>query len=199
MTIRKRQDDAQAPTVASEVEWVEIDSLRPWEDNPRINDHAVPSVAESIKRFGWGSPVLARREDGAVIAGHTRLKAARLLGMRQALVRWMDVSEAEARALALADNKLSEISDWDEEKLASVLSGLSELEVNLDGLGWSEAEMSALLGGTDSEAAPDVAVTQPASHKPVFAVIAELATEQEQQVLYQELASRGYSLRLAVA
>ncbi len=61
-------------------EWVAIDALRPWKDNPRKNDgEPVRKVAESIQRFGFGAPILARRENGEIIAGHTRWKAAKKL------------------------------------------------------------------------------------------------------------------------
>ena len=53
-------------------EWVNVDALVPWESNPRINDGAVADVAASIKRFGFGAPIIARRQDNMVIAGHTR-------------------------------------------------------------------------------------------------------------------------------
>lgn len=145
------------PNVAGEAEWVDIASLQPWQDNPRINDAAVPEVAASIARFGWGSPILARREDRMVIAGHTRLKAAISLGMSSALVRWMDISLQEAKALALADNKLSEIADWDDEKLSEVLKELAAEQVSLDNLGFATDEMEALL--SDLEVQPDTTYT----------------------------------------
>lgn len=56
-------------------EFVSIESLKPWAQNPRTNDHAVESIANSIARFGFGAPIVARRQDSRVIAGHTRLKA----------------------------------------------------------------------------------------------------------------------------
>ena len=60
--------------------WVATADLRPWDLNPRLNEPAVAKVAESIKRFGFASPLLART-NGELIAGHTRLKAAIKLGL----------------------------------------------------------------------------------------------------------------------
>jgi hypothetical protein len=72
----KAQGDAPADVAAR---WMQLAGLRPWADNPRLNDgEPVRRVADSIKRFGWGAPILAR-EDGEVVAGHTRIKAAELL------------------------------------------------------------------------------------------------------------------------
>lgn len=140
--------------------WVPIDAVKPWGRNPRINDHAVEQVASSIQRFGWGSPILARQSDGVIIAGHTRYKAAQQLQLDKVLVRYLDLDPAEARALTLADNKLGELADWDDDALSAVLAGLAEEEVDLDGLGWSDAELDALLAGEEdtqpNERIPDL-------------------------------------------
>ena len=122
--------------------WEAIDSLTPWDRNPRRNDHAVKTVADSIRRFGFGSPIIARTDDRVVIGGHTRLKAAQALGMDKVPVRFLDLDPAEAAALALADNKLGELAEWDDEAVAEVLEDFS-----LDGteLGWTEAELHSLL------------------------------------------------------
>lgn len=156
-------------------EWVAVDRLAPWDRNPRINDAAAPEVALSIVRFGWGNPILARREDAMVIAGHTRLKAARLLPRMWAdadeqeregwsldavrlathptprvLVRWMDLVPAEARALALADNRLGELAEWDADALRGVLDDLA-METSLEGLGWSKDDLKALREDFESD------------------------------------------------
>lgn len=147
--------------------WVDIDLLVPWEHNPRVNDHAVAEVAKSIKRFGFGAPVLARLEDHSVIAGHTRLRAARELGMVQVPVRFLDLDAPSAKALALADNRLGELADWDEDALATALRELDEEALDLDGLGWSEAELAELLGATLLDApAPDGGDDKPLTECP---------------------------------
>ena len=143
--MRKVRDVKQ--TAAAE--WVGIDELVPWERNPRVNDHAVADVAKSIERFGWGAVIVARKSDNVVIAGHTRLKAAKSLGMDKVPVRWLDLDPAEAAALALADNKLGEIAAWEHETLREVLQALEAESVDLAGLGFSDGELSALLGGPD--------------------------------------------------
>ena len=136
--IRKEEPQAAA-------EWVAVDALSAWKDNPRDNEAAIDRVAASIKRFGFGAPIVARRQGLEVIAGHTRLAAAIRLGLEQVPVRLLDLSETEAHALALADNKLSELAEWDDAKLNAVLRELSAADVDVASLGWSETEMSAML------------------------------------------------------
>ena len=126
--------------------WEEIGTLTPWDQNPRINDHAVHEVAESIKRFGFSSPIVARREDGVVIAGHTRLKAAQSLGLDKVPVRYLDLDPADAKLLALADNKLGEAATWDTDQLASIFEELRESGVDGTLSGFEDLEIAALLG-----------------------------------------------------
>ena len=124
--------------------WIPIGDLKPWDQNPRQNDHAVAGVATSIERFGFASPIIARL-NGEVIAGHTRLKAAQSLGLDRVPVRYMDLDPADAKLLALADNKISELADWDEDALAQILQGLSKDGVDIEGLGWTDEELVAYL------------------------------------------------------
>lgn len=95
----------------------------------------------SIKRFGFAAPIIARR-DGEVIAGHTRLKAAEALGLDRVPVRYMDLDPAEARLLALADNRLGEIAEWNKQDLTQIMSGFSfeDLEV----AGWDEKDLELM-------------------------------------------------------
>lgn len=118
--------------------WVDVNDLTPWDENPRINDHAVDEVMQSIKRFGFASPIIARKEDGVIIAGHTRMRAAKQLGLKKVPVRFMDLDPADARILAIADNKLGEIADWDEEALSMILSDIDD--VDLEFTGFTEEE-----------------------------------------------------------
>ena len=143
--MKQAQNDSEAAV------WLSPDDLTPWDRNPRHNEHAVQQVADSIARFGFAAPIVARAEDRRVIAGHTRLLAAQRLGMAEVPVRLLDVSDAEADALALADNKLGELADWDDPMLAQVLAELDDLT----GLGWSAAEVDKLIGSIDHHDAPD--------------------------------------------
>jgi site-specific DNA-methyltransferase (adenine-specific) len=135
-------------------EYVDIDSLIEWEHNPRINTEAISKVARSIERFGFASPIIAREEDKMVIAGHTRIAAARSLGLQTVPVRFMKLNRTEAELLAIADNKLGEISDWDETMLKDILSVLPEND--LDDIGFSNEELELLLQDVeDTEISPE--------------------------------------------
>jgi ParB-like chromosome segregation protein Spo0J len=136
----------------SAAEWVPIGALTPWQDNPRQNDgEAVEAVVASIKRFGFASPIIARM-DGEVIAGHTRLKAAQVLGLDRVPVRYMDLDPADAKLLALADNRVGEIADWDDDKLADLLMSMHAEAVDLRGIGWSDDELKAIISPEDYQA-----------------------------------------------
>lgn len=137
--------DGQSGSSSPAAEYVDPSTLVPWSGNPRSNDGAVAGVVESIRRFGFGAPIVARRENRELIKGHTRLKAAIVLGLRKVPVRWMDLSEGEAHALALADNRLGEIAQWDDNALKAVLNGLVDLDVPTVDLGWSLDELNTLL------------------------------------------------------
>jgi DNA modification methylase len=162
-TKRKKEADDSAPAA----EYVPLDLLLPWVKNPRKNDPAVASVAESIRTFGFGTPIVARRANNEVIAGHTRLKAAKQLGLTSVPVRYLDLSEDDAHRLALADNKLGEIAEWDKLGLAELLQDLGEGEAAR--LGWSGEEFAKLLEGSDQvlgEDDDDLAVPEKPVSKP---------------------------------
>ena len=126
--------------------WCPVEDLTPWEDNPRLNDEAVGKVRDSIKRFGFASPIVARKADGMVIAGHTRLRAAIELGLDTVPVRWMDLDPADARLLALADNRVAEEAEWDHDQLAGILHEMEGEGLDLGDTGFSEDDLSTLMG-----------------------------------------------------
>ena len=119
-------------------EYIDIDLLTPHPDNPRINNHAVEEVAGSIKRFGFASPIIARLEDRMILCGHTRFKAAQSIGLDKVPVRFMDLDPVDAKLLMLADNKIGERADWDEDALQELFEELQDED--LSGLGWDEDE-----------------------------------------------------------
>ena len=131
--------------------YVDPATLTPWSRNPRNNEEAIAKVARSIQRFGFASPIVARTADGRIIAGHTRHAAAMSLGLRDVPVRFLDIDEQKASALALADNRLGEIATWDDEGLAAILEGLAAEDVDLDGLGWDESSLDELLGESSED------------------------------------------------
>ena len=136
--------------------WVDPKDLVPWERHTRKNDPAVDDVARSIAKFGFGTPIVARKENNEIIAGHTRHKAAMLIGYSPVPVRFLDLSENEAHALAIVDNQTNEIALWDESELDCLLE---ELESELDGVcefeEEEEVEEEDACADDDDEAAPE--------------------------------------------
>ena len=104
-----------------QIQLTNIDELKPYDGNPRVNDQAVDAVARSIRDFGWRVPVVVDK-DNTVICGHTRLKAARSIGISKIPVHVAgDLTPAQVRGLRLADNATGAIATWDEELLPSPL------------------------------------------------------------------------------
>ena len=134
--------------------YIDIKELVEWQNNPRHNGAAVEEVAKSIKRFGFASPIIARKEDNMVIAGHTRLAAARSLGLDKVPVRFVDLDPTEAQLLALADNKIGEIADWDNDLLSEILTDLQEHD--LTGIGFSDTELDELISSVEYEPVDNV-------------------------------------------
>lgn len=127
--------------------WVDIAELKPWAANPRDNKKAIDEVAKSIRRFGWGAPIVANKRDGEIIAGHTRFAAAAKLKLDKVPVRWLDLDPADAHALALADNKVGEVATWDDAVLRQVLAELKEADESLlADTGFSDDELARLMG-----------------------------------------------------
>lgn len=127
-------------------EWVPIDAVHPWPGNPRKNAHVIPEIARSLENFGWGRPLIARRANGELVIGHTAYEAAKLLKLANVPVRFVDLSEERAHALAIADNKLGELAEWDERLL---LASVRELEQKLPDfdpadLGMAQEDMDRL-------------------------------------------------------
>ena len=101
-----------------------LERLIPYARNPRKNATAVATVAASLKEFGWRQPIVAD-EDMVILAGHTRLEAARQLGLATAPVHIArGLTPAQARAYRLMDNRASENAEWDEALLGLELGDL---------------------------------------------------------------------------
>lgn len=118
----------------------DLNSIRPYENNPRQNDAAVEYVANSIREFGWKQPIVIDK-DSVIIAGHTRYKAAQQLGMSKVpCVMADDLSDDQVKAYRLADNKVAEIAIWDFSALEQEMEEI-DLDMSLFGFG-SEEEQS---------------------------------------------------------
>ena len=122
-----------------------IEKLTPYARNPRKNDHAVLKVAASIKEYGWRQPIVVDK-DGVVVAGHTRLLAAMHLKQKTVPVHIADeLNPIQVKAYRLADNRVAQEAEWDDELLALEIEELQALGLSdLDSLGFEEEELAGL-------------------------------------------------------
>lgn len=108
------------------IEYIKVENLNEYVNNPRDNEKAVEFVAESIKEFGFKNPIIIDQEN-VIVAGHTRLKASKVLGLKEVpCIRVHDLTEEQIKAFRLADNKTAEFAEWNEEKLQAELENLSQ-------------------------------------------------------------------------
>jgi DNA modification methylase len=152
------------------IEMRAIAEVRPYEQNPRLNDDAVEAVAESIRRFGFRQPIVVDG-DGVIVCGHTRWKAAQRLGLEKAPVHVArDLTPEQVRAYRIADNKTAELAEWNMELLPIELAELGDTGIDWSLLGFDQDELAKLLdpgvqeGLTDPDAVPeppDEPVTKP--------------------------------------
>lgn len=136
------------------IEMWPIDRPAPYPGNPRVNDDAVAAVAASIRAFGFRVPILVDAA-GVIVAGHTRLKAARSMGLAEVpVIVAADLSPEQVRALRIADNQLGTLAEWDMERLRAELRALGDLGCDLDVLGFGDG-LEALLTASGGAAAPE--------------------------------------------
>jgi hypothetical protein len=134
------------------IETRSVDGLVPYARNARTHsDEQIAQIAASIAEFGFVNPVLIGAED-VIIAGHGRLLAARRLGMAEVPVIVLDhLSDAQRRALVIADNRIGENAGWDQELLRAELAALRQENFDLDLLGFAETELTSLLDALDAD------------------------------------------------
>lgn len=118
-------------------EWP-IDKVTPYENNPRKNDEAAIVTANSIKEFGWQQPIVVD-ENGIVIAGHTRLKAAKKLKLDKVPVTVANnLTDEQVKAYRLADNKTGELAEWESKMLDEELNEI--LNIDMEQFGFEPEE-----------------------------------------------------------
>ena len=119
-----------------------LKDLKPYEKNPRKNDEAVKYVKESIKQFGFKVPIVVDKNN-IIIAGHTRYKASKELGLiKVPCIIADDLTEEQVKAFRLADNKVSEKAEWDLDLLNDELFELKELDFDMDVLGFENVDFN---------------------------------------------------------
>ncbi|MBY6055393.1 site-specific DNA-methyltransferase [Leisingera daeponensis] len=129
-----------------ELAWVSPHDLIPYDRNSRTHPAwQIAQIIASIEEFGFANPILVG-DDGVIIAGHGRLAAALQMGLEEvSVVRLGHLSEAQRRALVIADNKIAENAGWDEDMLRQELEALQAEAFDLDVLGFDMDELNAIL------------------------------------------------------
>ena len=137
-----------------QVEVWPIGRPKPYAHNPRkISEDAIEHVARSLEQFGWRQPVVVD-DDGVIIVGHTRWQAALKLGMTEVPVQVAsDLTPDQVRAYRIADNRVGEFTEWDQELLGSEISLLLAENYNTDVLAFDDAYLEKLFGGLEEPGA----------------------------------------------
>lgn len=138
------------------IEEISIESIIPYENNPRNNKAAIPYVKKSIQEFGFKVPIIVD-SNNVIVAGHTRYLAALELQMTTIpCVRADDLTDEQIKAFRIADNKVSEYAEWDFDKLLQELDGIQELDMSMFGFeDESDNEVQVVEDDFDMEDLPE--------------------------------------------
>lgn len=169
-----------------DIKELEIDKVTPYSQNARLNDEAVEYVANSIKKFGFQQPIVLDKNN-VIIAGHTRWRAAKKLGMEKVpVVIAASLNDEAVKAYRLADNKTAEIADWDYDKLFAELDAIEDYDMTDFGFSVEQEDLDDvdLNGETDEQFAD------------TFALNVVLKNEKEQETLYKKLSEEGYEVKV---
>ena len=125
-----------------DIQEIEIDKIIPYINNPRKNLN-VDKVASSIKEFGFQQPIVVDKTN-TIVVGHTRYEAAKKLGITKVPVQIADLSDTQAKAYRIADNRLNQDASWDTKLLNIEFNDLLSKDYNLDSLGFTTDELDTL-------------------------------------------------------
>ena len=169
---KKPKAPAAAPgDGAFSVQWMPVNSIKRYNNNPRINAHAVQAVRNSLNEFGWRQPIVVDK-DHIIVVGDTRYLAAKELGYATVPVHVAtDLNDAQIRAYRIADNKVGEISNWDDTKLLLEIAELSKSGIDLHMVGFSQEEIDAFTKPAEDTRHLEAFDISP-SPKPVWILIA---------------------------
>jgi ParB/RepB/Spo0J family partition protein len=131
------------------IQQIAIEKLKPFEENPRVNTKAVEAVKKSIVSNGFNQPIVCN-QDFIICVGHTRWLAAKEIGLKEVPVYVKHMGKSEFVSYNIADNKTSELSEWDNDLLSKLMKELNENDYDLlTSTGFSEDEIEALLDTGD--------------------------------------------------
>ena len=195
-----------------EVIYTQLHQIVPNEKNPK--EHDIEEIIRSFQRFGFTNPLIVDSNTNKLVAGHGRLQALIYLQNRDQqapdgirtdgngfwyvpTIERAFLNENEAMAYIIADNKLTEVGNWDNQKLSDMVNELMQNDVNLtDGIGiYNLDEFIDELNDLKVEA-KDTVDTNPEAYEAQYLVIIVANDESEQQDLFEELTGRGHECRI---
>ena len=124
---------------------IPIDDIKPYKNNPRLNEDAIPYVTDSIREFDFKNPIILDKNN-VIVAGHTRLESAKRLDMKEVPVIYADdLTEEQIKAFRLADNKVAEKSMWDYTRLDEELDSILDIDMSMfdfvnDDINWDNVD-----------------------------------------------------------
>ena len=144
-----------------QIKLAEISNIKPYENNPRkLSEQAIEKVAMSLKEYGFRQPIVVDK-NMVIVAGHTRYRASKKLGLKQVPISVIDnLSEEQINAYRIADNRTAEESEWDNELLKMEIKELEAKDFKLDLLGFNDEQLNNILfeekqGLTDEDEVPE--------------------------------------------
>ena len=170
---------------AKEIVIIPISEVRPYGKNPRKNEAAVKYVKASIEKFGFKIPIIIDK-NRVIVCGHTRLLAAKSLGMTEVPCLYADdLTDAQIKAFRLADNKVSEFAEWDDALLGEELADIgADCDIDMTEFGFDDNMDGNEQRGVNLEDS-------------TYQIIIECSDEMEQNEFYDKLSSEGYKCRLS--
>ena len=142
------------------IETADINTIKPYENNPRKLKDSIDKVAMSLKEYGFRQPIVVDK-DRIIVVGHTRFRASKKLGFKEVPITIADnLTPEQINAYRIADNRTAEESDWDSELLKMEIKELDLKDFNLDLLGFNEDQLNDILfeekeGLTDEDEVPE--------------------------------------------
>ncbi|GDY13439.1 hypothetical protein LBMAG53_23170 [Planctomycetota bacterium] len=184
------------PTTFTIATWP-ITNVRPYDANPRtIPPAAIDKVAASLREFGWRQPLVVD-VDGVLIVGHTRLAAAKKLGLTEVPVHVADtLTPEQVRAYRLADNRTHEEASWDDYLLAAELAKVKESDL-IALTGFDATELDRYLAELATPAKGEIGATDNGfQYQERYGVIVECSDEPHQEQVFNELTAAGHKCRV---
>ena len=162
-----------------------IEELKPYKNNPRNNEKAVDYVANSIKEFGFKVPIIIDKNN-EIIAGHTRLLASKELGLKEVpCIIADDLTDEQVKAFRLADNKVSEIAEWDFSLLDEELNNI--LDIDMSDFGFEEIKEDFEREDLSEKIIEKYEV-----------IIISCKDEEDMRETYEKLTKEGYDCRISI-